>query len=124
MSFAGHSRHHRTGKQADFLDRLVKILRTLLAVASGRHRGIRKQRRHGHGTSAVHRHSNERRETADRQAWLVNQEISFWHLSIFVCALLALISLGWSIIAQTTAQSLARSHPDTALRWVGDQPTA
>jgi hypothetical protein len=40
------------------------------------------------------------------------------------CALLALIWVGWRIIVQTAAQSLAKSHPDDALTWVTDQPTA
>jgi tetratricopeptide (TPR) repeat protein len=102
----------------------MQILRTLVAVASGRHHRSRKGRRHRHGTSAPHGHSHERRESAGRQAWLVNQEISFWHLGIFVCVLLVMILLGWRIIAQTTAQSLAGSDPGTALNWVGDQPTA
>src|SRR5262249_5035110 len=38
--------------------------------------------------------------------------------------LLALIWVGWRIVAQTAAQSLAKSHPDGALTWVTDQPTA
>ena len=41
-----------------------------------------------------------------------------------VCVLLVLIWVGWNIIAHTAAQSLAKSHPDGALSWVTDQPTA
>ena len=59
-----------------------------------------------------------------RRAWLVKQEISLWRLGIVVCVLLVLIWVGWRIIAQTAAQSLARSHPDAALSWVTDQPFA
>ena len=124
MPTARHSRHHRSGQQADIVDRLTKILRRLIAGASGRHHRSRKGRRHRHGTSASHGHSHERRETAGRRAWLVKQEISLWRLGILVCVLLALIWVGWRIIAQTAAQSLARSHPDAALSWVADQPTA
>src|SRR5262249_2474180 len=124
MPLAGHSRHHRSGRQAGFFNRPMQVLLTLVAVASGRHHGSKKGRRHRHGISAPHGHRPECDASAGRQAWLVNQEISFWRLGIFVCVLLVLISLGWRIIAQTTAQSLARSHPDTALTWVGDQPTA
>jgi tetratricopeptide (TPR) repeat protein len=102
----------------------MKILHPLVAVASGRHHGSRKGRRHRHGTPAPHGHSHERHETAGRQAWLVNHEISLWRLGIFVGVLLVLISLGWRIIAQTKAKSLATSHPDTALSWVSDQPAA
>ena len=54
----------------------------------------------------------------------MKQEISLWRLGILVCVLLVLIWVGWRIIAQTAAQSLAKSHPDAALSWVADQPTA
>ena len=65
---------------------------------------------------------HERREAGGRRAWLVETEISLWRLSTVVCVLLVLIWVGWRIIAQTAAQSLARSHPDVALSWVTDQP--
>jgi hypothetical protein len=38
--------------------------------------------------------------------------------------LLGFIWVGWRIIAHSAAQSLAKSHPDGALSWVADQPTA
>jgi tetratricopeptide (TPR) repeat protein len=106
------------------MDRLTKILRRLIAVASGRHHGSRNGHRHRHGTSASHWRSYERREAVGRRAWLVKQEISLWRLGIFVCVLLVLIWVGWQIIAQTAARSLARSQPDSALSFVADQPNA
>ena len=124
MPPAAHSRHHRSGKQVDILDRLTRILRTLIAGASGRHHRTRKARRHRHGNAESHGDSHERREAAGRRAWLVKQEISLWRLSILVCVLLVLIWVGWRVIAQTAASSLARSHPDAALSFVADQPTA
>jgi tetratricopeptide (TPR) repeat protein len=54
----------------------------------------------------------------------VKQEISLWRLGILVCVLLVLIWVGWRIIAQTAAQSLARSHPDAALSLAADVPVA
>src|SRR5262245_5638377 len=100
------ARHYRSGTQADIVDRLTKILRTIIAIASGRRRGSRRGHRHKHGTSVSHRHLDEHRKTAGRRAWLVKQEISLWRLGIFVCLLVALIWVGWRIIAQTVAQSL------------------
>jgi tetratricopeptide (TPR) repeat protein len=55
---------------------------------------------------------------------LVKQEISLWRLGILVCVLFISIWVGWRVIAQTAAQSLARSHPEAALSWVGDEPVA
>jgi tetratricopeptide (TPR) repeat protein len=54
----------------------------------------------------------------------VKQEIGPWRLAILVCVLLILIWVGWRIIAQTAALSLAKSRPDAALSWIADQPTA
>ena len=124
MLATGHSRHHRSGKQTDIFDRLTKILRTLAAIASGTHHRSGRGRRHRHGTSSSHGLPHERREAGGRRAWLVKQEISLWRLGTVVCVLLVLIWVGWRIIAQTAAQSLARSHPDAALSWVTDQPFA
>src|SRR5262249_50455779 len=118
------ARDYRKGTQADIMDRLMRILRTIIAVASGRHRGSRRGHRHRHGTSIPHRHLDEYREAADRRARLVKQEISLWRLGIFVCVLIPLIWVAWRIIAQTAAQSLARSNPAGALSWVTDQSTA
>ena len=116
-------RDYRSGTQADIVDRLTKILRTIIAIASGRHRGSKKGHRHGHGT-LISRRDYKHGEAVGRRAGLVKQEISLWRLGIFVCVVLSLIWVGWRIIAQTAAQSLAQSHPDAAISWVADQPTA
>jgi hypothetical protein len=96
----------------------------LIAGASGRHHRSRKGRRDRHGTSAFHGRDHERRETAGRRAWLVKQQISLWRLGAIVCVLLVFIWVGWRIIAETAAYSLAKSHPKAALGWVADQSTA
>jgi tetratricopeptide (TPR) repeat protein len=124
MLATGHSRHHRSGKQTDIFDRLTKIFRTLAAIASGTHNSSVRGRRHKHGTSSSRGLPHERRGAGGRRAWLVKDEISLWRLSTVVCVLLVLIWVGWRVIAQTAAQSLARSHPDSALSWVTDQPFA
>jgi tetratricopeptide (TPR) repeat protein len=99
------------------MDALIKFLRTL----SGRQHHSRNWPRH----ASPDEHSPARREVvARRGAWLVKQEVSLWHLAMLVCALLVLIWVGWRVVAQTAAQSLAKSHPDAALSWVADQPTA
>src|SRR5262245_14729842 len=124
MPSTAHSRHPRSGKQVDILDQLTRILRMLIAGASGRHHRTRKARRHRHRIAAPYGDSYERREAAGDRAWLVKQEVGLWWLGVLVCALLVLIWVGWRIVAQTAAQSLAKSHPEGALSWVADQPTA
>ena len=118
------ARNYRSGTQAGIVDRLTEILRMIIAIASGRHRGSRRGRRHRRGTSPTHRYHHEHREATGRRAWLVKQEISLWRLGTIACVLVALIWVGWRIIAQSAAQTLARSHPSAALSWVADQPTA
>jgi len=106
-------------QQADVVERLTKVFRKLIAGASSEK--SRKGRRRRHGTSASHGYP---RATAGRRAWLVKQEISLWRLSSLVCVLLALIWVGWRIIAQTTALNLATYDPNRALSWVADEPAA
>ena len=76
------------------------------------------------GTFASHRGHQERHETAGFRPWIVKQDTSLLQLGTFACVVLALIWVGSSIIAQTAAQSQAKSHPDAALSWVTNQPTA
>src|SRR5262249_17619726 len=123
MRSPGNSRYHRSRTKADFMDRLTKLLRMLIAVASGRPSST-KWRRHRHGTSTSRGHSHERREAADHRVWVVRQQISLWRLGTFVCVLLILFWLAWCIIAQTAAQGLAKSDPNAALSWVADHSTA
>src|SRR5262249_24378336 len=118
------ARDYRSRTQADIMDWLTRILRTIIAFASGRYHGSRRGHRYRHRTSIPHRHLDEHREAAARRARLVKQEVSLWRLGIFVCVLIALIWVAWRIIAQTVAQSLARSNPAGALSWVTDQSTA
>jgi hypothetical protein len=54
----------------------------------------------------------------------VKQEIGAWRLGIIVCVVLVFLWIGWRIVAQTAALSLARSDPEAALRFVADQPIA
>jgi hypothetical protein len=124
MLVARDSRHHRRGQQADFLDRLTKILRGLAAIASGRHHWRVKRGRHRHRTSASRVRSYAPGETGVRRAWLVKREISVWRLGAVVCVLLLFSWVGWRIIAQTAALSLVQSDPDAALSFVADQPVA
>jgi hypothetical protein len=118
------SRHHRRGQQADILDQLTRILRRLADFASGRHHRRPKAGHHRRKISASQRRSYQRRKTADRRTWLVKQEISAWRLGIVVCVFLVFLWVGWRIVAQTAALSLARSDPDAALGFVADQPMA
>src|SRR6516164_1094601 len=125
MLVSKHSRHHRRAPQADILDRLTRIFRDLAAVASGQHpwrvKGDRRQRDR---TSTFRGRSYSRRESAGRRAWLVKRDISAWRLGIVVCVLLTVTWIAWSIVAQTTARSLARSQPHAALGFVADQYVA
>src|SRR5262245_26710570 len=107
MLVARDSRRHRRGQQADILDRLTRILRRLADLASGRHHRRVKPGRHRHRTSAPRVRSYALRETGVRRAWLVKRDISAWRLGIVVCVLLALLWVGWRIVAQTAALSLA-----------------
>jgi tetratricopeptide (TPR) repeat protein len=124
MPLARRSRHHRSRSKIDIIDRLTKILRTLGVGHSGRHQRSGEGHRYRRGTFASHRGSQQRRETAGFRPWTVKQEISLRRLGAIVCVLLVFIWVGWRIIAQTAAQSLAKSHPDSALSWVTDQSTA
>jgi tetratricopeptide (TPR) repeat protein len=45
-------------------------------------------------------------------------------LGIVVCVLLVLLWVGWRVVAQTAAVSLAQSQPDAALGFVADHPGA
>ena len=124
MLVARDSRRHRRGQQADILDRLTGFLRKLAAIASGQHHGRVQRRHHRPRPSTSHVRSYPRREGADRRPWLVKQEISAGRLGIVVGLLLVFSWVGWRIIAQTAALSLARSHPDAAIGLVADQPVA
>jgi tetratricopeptide (TPR) repeat protein len=117
-------RDYRSGRQADIMDRLTNILRTISSVFSGRPRGSRGGPRHRHRPTISHRQLDERRKATGRRAWLMKQEISLWRLGTLVCVLVALVWVAWRIVVLTAAQSLAQSHPDVALSWVADQPTA
>src|SRR5262245_38583272 len=120
MLSPGHSRRHRVRTQAHLIHQLGKFLLMLIGVASGRQHSSREWRRHGHGR----RHSHETRKAAGHRAWVVKQQIGVWHLGTFVCVLLILIWLAWSIFAETIAQGLAKSDPNAALRWVADHSIA
>ena len=124
MPLARRSRHHGSRSKIDFVDRLTKVLRTVAVGLSGRHQRSGEGHRYRRGTFASHRGSQERRETGGFRPWIAKQDTSLWQLGTFACVLLVLIWVGWNIIAHTAAQSLAKSHPDGALSWVTDQPTA
>jgi tetratricopeptide (TPR) repeat protein len=124
MLVSRHSRHHRRGPQADILDRLTRFFRDLAAVASGRYSWRAKGRSHRAARSASHGQSYRRRESAGRGTWLVKRDISAWRLGIVVCVVLTVIWIAWSIVAQTTALSLAQSQPHAALGFVADQRVA
>jgi hypothetical protein len=119
MPTSRYSRHSRRVQQADVVERLTRVLRKLIAGASTERRG--KARHHGRRSSASHGYP---RAVTDRQTWLVKQEISLWRLTSLVCVLLALIWVGWRIIAQTAALNLTRYDPNAALSWLADEPAA
>jgi hypothetical protein len=118
MTIARYSRHHRSRRQTEIGDRLRRILRTLIAIASGQHGG------HRHGISASRGRSFERRKSPGRRAWLVKREISAWRLGGVACVVLLFIWISWQIVAQTAALGLSRSDPEAALGFVADQPLA
>jgi hypothetical protein len=124
MAIARYSRHHRSGQQADIVDRLMEILRTVIAVASGRQPRRIKSRRYSRGHSASRERSFERRETAGASGWLVKREISAWRLGIVACGIAIFLWISWHIVAQTAALGLAQSHPAEALDFVADQHVA
>jgi hypothetical protein len=121
MLVARDSRRHRRGQQSDILDRLTGFLRKLAAIASGQHHGRVKRHRHRPRPSNSHVRTYPRREGADRRAWLVKRQVSAGRLGIVVGLLLIFSWVGWRIIAQTAALSLARSNPDAAIGLVADQ---
>jgi tetratricopeptide (TPR) repeat protein len=106
------------------MDRLTKILHMLAVGLTGRHQRSGEGHRYRRRPFDSHRGSQGRRETAGFRPSIVNQQISLWQLGTFVCVLLVLVWVSWSIIAQTAAQSQAKSHPLAALSWVMDQSTA
>ena len=114
-----NSRYPRKAQQPDVIGLLTQIFRKLIARPHIERR--KKSGRGRHAASASHRYSHE---AAGRRAWLVKQEISLWRLTSLVCVLLALIWLGWRIIAQTAALNLAESRPNMALSWMADEPAA
>jgi tetratricopeptide (TPR) repeat protein len=124
MLLTRDSRHHRRRWQADSLDQLTRVLRRLVDILSGRHHRGAKGGRHRHGTSARQSHTYARRETTGRRGWLVRREISPWRLCIIICVFLVCIWVGWRIVAQTAALSLAESNPEIALGFIADQHVA
>src|SRR6516225_10202154 len=124
MLVARDSRHHRRRQESDALDRLTGFLRKLAAIASGQHRWKPKGRHHRHRASTSRGRPRERRESGGQRVWLVKQEISVWQLGIVVSVLLVCFWVGWRLVTQTAALSLAQSHPDAALGFVADQPVA
>src|SRR6516225_3777785 len=124
MLVARDSRHHRRRQESDALDRLTGFLRKLAAIASGQHRWQPKGRHHRPRASTSRGRPRERRETAGQRAWLVKQQISVWRLGIVGCVFLVFSWVGWRIVTQTAALSLAQFHPDAALGFVADQSVA
>lgn len=125
MPPAEYSGKPRSGRQADGPVRLLRLLRLLIDRATGRQRVRRRPHREGgRGSSAKPARTHERRAPAPRQDWIERQEVRLWHLGVFACVLIAMIWVGWSVIAQTAAQNLAVSDPDAALSWYADEPAA
>src|SRR6516225_4400435 len=124
MLVARDSRHRRRRQESDVLDRLTEFLRKLAAIASGQHRWKPRGRHHRHRASTSRGRPRERRESGGQRVRLVKQQISVWRLGIVVSVLLVCFWVGWRLVTQTAALSLAQSHPDAALGFVADQPVA
>src|SRR6516165_6872017 len=124
MLVARDSQRHRRRRESDVLDRLTGFLRNLAAIASGQHRWKPKGRHHRHRASTSRGRPRERRESGGQRAWLVKQQISVWRLGIVGCVFLVFSWVGWRIVTQTAALSLAQFHPDAALGFVADQSVA
>src|SRR5215469_5655056 len=124
MLVARGSRHHRRRQESDVLDRLTGFLRKLAAIASGQHRWQPKGRHHRHRASTSRGRPRERRQSGGQRAWLLKQQISIWQLGIVGCVFLLCFWVGWRIVTQTAALSLAQFHPDAALGFVADQSVA
>ena len=124
MLVARDSRHHRRRQESDVLDRLTGFLRKLAAIASGQHRWQPKGRHHRHRASTSRGRPRERRESGGQRAWLLKQQISIWQLGIVGCVFLVCFWVGWRIVRQTAALSLAQFRPDAALGFVADQSVA
>ncbi len=144
MTPTGNPRHRRHGQQANFLTWLAESFGGFFAGASGRRRGSEKKRRHRHGTSAAHEHSEEYspahsqvhsgahiheapgRDWRAREVDELNEvkKAGFLRRVLVAGVLLGLMWIGWSIVAQTAAQNLAISDPDAALSWVAHEPDA
>jgi hypothetical protein len=113
-----HSRYSRQVQQPDVVGLLAQIFRKLIA------RPIERRRESGHRRHWTSASRGYPRAAAGRRGWLVKQEIGLLRLSSLVCVLLALIWVGWGIIAQTAALNLATSDPNAAVSWVADEPAA
>jgi tetratricopeptide (TPR) repeat protein len=104
---------------------LTEFLRVFIYGVLGRRRISRKRRHHRRDASrnSSREHPQERIETDD-QNWFVRRDIGLKGLSGLAVALVAMLWIGWRIVADTAAQGLASSNPDAALSWVAHEPAA
>ena len=98
---------------------MTAFLRGLLDVASGRQPLINERRHLEHGHS-----QNKAQLRHARRHWIVRKEIGIARLSLAVAAVVVLGWVGWRIIVDTAAQSLATASPDIAVQWAPTESRA
>ena len=121
MPPAAHSRRRRKDNQSEILLRLLAIVHVLIGRQPSRHAGsmLRSRRHH----ADVERHWAQDRQGATRH-WFVRKEVSVARLCAIAISAIAVMWVGWRIVADTAAWNLAASAPDTARRWIANQPAA
>ncbi len=120
MATAGHSRRRGGTPPSASSHRLLDLLRTVANIATGRsNRSRSKSRRR--------RNSHEPRLQATRArpaAWIVKRDVSAGRLAAAGVLALALMWIGWRVVADTTAHNLASSAPAEALSWMSGSAAA
>lgn len=111
------TRHSRQkAAQSEFSLRLLAALKFVADAATGRQHGGRRHRR-SQPHPATHGHR------AAGPFW-VRKRIGWPSLVVIVCVSFGVAWLGWRIIIETAAQSLAVSAPKTSLRLMPDEAAA
>lgn len=112
MSTAGRPRHRHRSAQPKFWDRAAAALRALRDAATGRPRS----------GSAEYRRARPAREHGGPR--LRRQEIGLAQVAGVALLAIAIAWLGWRIVADTVAQTLAIAAPQRAIAWSTDEAAA
>lgn len=112
------SLNRRAGPQSDFTGRVTHWLRALADGALGRNRGHRRSRRAGRGHASSNLLSQEPApRIVARRPVLEPRAVSPWRVAVGLCLAAGLMVIGWRVIADTAAQTVVGSDPESALNW-------